>query len=101
MTHDEIVAEIQAQAKARGVLTHYCGSAERCHGDRGLPDLLLVGDYHLGWIEVKLPGDKLKPDQVTWYYKLRASGQLYERMGPDDLAEGGGVDLFLGFLTEG
>ena len=75
MTHDEIVAEIQARAERRGVLTHYCGSAERCHGDRGAPDLVLAGPHGVAWIEVKTGGDTMRPDQTTWKYQLLASGQ--------------------------
>lgn len=95
MTHDEIVAGIQSRAKDMGVLSHYCGPAERCKGDRGAPDLMLAGIYHVGWIEVKMPGDRRKPEQTAWYHRLRGSGQLYEQVGPDDMAEGGAVDQFL------
>ena len=101
MTHDQIVAEIQARAKRRGILSHYCGSAERCHGDRGMPDVLLVGMFGAAWVEVKTPGDTLRPDQVTWNHALKAAGQLYEVMHESDLAPGHAVDQFLEFVSLG
>lgn len=100
MTHDQVIDEIVDRARARGVLSHYCGRATRCQG-RGLPDLLLASDFHVGWIEVKMPGDAREPDQTTWAYKLRASGQLYEVMGPRDLGQGHAVDQFLEFISSG
>jgi hypothetical protein len=102
MTHDEVVAEIQARAKRRGILTHYCGRAQHCKGDRGSPDLVLVGPYHTGWIEVKMPGDTRKPEQTTWFHALRAGGQLYEQMGPADLDRSplhSVADAFLDYLA--
>ena len=101
VTHDEVVAEIMARAAARRIFTHYCGPATRCKGIPGVPDLMLAGDRHAGWIEVKVPPDTLSPGQSRWRWKLKASGQLYEAMGPADLAEGGAVDKFLEFLATG
>lgn len=98
MTHDEIVAEIQARAAARGVLSHYCGRAARCAGGPGLPDLLLVGTAGLAWVEVKTPGDKLSKDQTRWKWALRAIGEIHEVMGESDLAEGHAVDELLNFV---
>ncbi len=99
MTHDQIVAEIQARAKQRGVLSHYCGSAERCNG-RGLPDVLLAGNNGVAWIEVKLPGDTMRPDQTSWKYKLKASGQIWETMDEADLTpDGGAIDMLIDHLT--
>ena len=95
MNHDAVVCEIQARARARGVLSHYCGPSLRCTGDRGKPDLVLVGNFGVAWIEVKMPGDCLDPEQTRWRYKLRAAGQLVETMGPGDLVAGGAVDQLL------
>ena len=98
MTHDEIVAEIQARAAARGIFTHYCRSVIRCVGTPGMPDIFLVGRCTTAWIEVKTPGDRLKPDQIRWKYMLQAAGQLYDVMTERDLAPDGGADRMLDFL---
>ncbi|HEU4544434.1 MAG TPA: VRR-NUC domain-containing protein [Jiangellaceae bacterium] len=39
-------------------------------GEPGMPDLWTP----LGWIEVKLPGEKLSPDQEAWHNKARKHG---------------------------
>lgn len=101
MIHDEIVREIQARASSRGLLSHYCGQATRCKGDRGLPDVLVVGGHGLVWIEVKTPGDRLSPEQVKWKYTLQAAGEVYEVMDEQDLAAGGAVDMILSFASSG
>ena len=101
MTHDEIVAEIQLRAKRSGILSEYCGRALRCQGDRGKPDLFLVGMFGAAWIEVKTPGDQLRAEQVTWKHMLRSAGQVHEVMGERDLAAGGAFDMLLSFVAEG
>ncbi len=99
MNHDQIVAEIQARAKTRGILTHYCGSGERCHGDRGMPDLFLAGSYGAAWIEVKTPGDEMRPAQTTWKYMLKAAGQRHYVVGPAELADDG-LDEILDIIAD-
>lgn len=105
MTHDEVVAEIQARAKRLGILSHYCRNAKTCQGDRGLPDLVLVGPFGGCWVEVKMPGDKLDPGQVIWKHALFAAAQTYYIVGPDDLtrssSEQGAVNWILGALCVG
>ena len=102
MTHDQVVAEIQARAERRGILSHYCGSAERCHADRGAPDLLLAGPFGVAWVEVKTSAcPTLSSGQVAWRYMLRAAGQVHEVMGEGDLIPGHAVDMLLGFVATG
>lgn len=101
MTHDEVVHEIQARARRRGVLSHYCHNSIRCEGDRGLPDVLLVGHYGVAFVEVKTPGDQLKPAQTTWKHALKAAGQLHEVMHEGDLAPGHAIDMLLAFVSTG
>lgn len=101
MTHGQIIAAIQDRARRRGVLSHHCPDSRRCDGDRGLPDLLLVGMFGAAWIEVKSPGDRLKPDQVTWKHALGAAGQVYQVVREGDLDDGGAVNMLLLFVSEG
>jgi hypothetical protein len=81
------------------VRTHYCRKSVTCTGDRGLPDLFLCGPVGVGWIEIKTPGDRLKPEQTAWRYALLAVGQVYEVMYENDLGSGHAIDLFLDFLS--
>lgn len=101
MTHDEVVTEIQARAQARGILTHYCGPGERCKGDRGMPDLILVGGSYVAWVEVKTLGDRLKSLQTRWRYALLAIGAVYRIMYEYDLRPGGAVDVMLSLVADG
>lgn len=102
MTHDQIVAAIQDRAKTRGVLSHYCHRAVRCSGDRGLPDLVLVGAWNIAWCEVKTPScPTLDSGQTRWRHALRAAGQIHEVMGERDLEPGGAVDMMLSFVATG
>jgi len=101
VTHDQIVAEIQARADTRGIFSHYCRRSVRCAGTPGMPDLLLVGREAVAWLEVKTAGDQLKPDQTRWMYRLRAVGQVHEVIHAADLNPGGAVDQMLDFITTG
>jgi hypothetical protein len=100
MTHDETVAEIQRRARARGILTHYCGTAVRCSGDRGQPDIVCVGKFGAAWIEVKSPYDRLSSEQTQWMHALRAAGQLHYVVRPQGLDDGS-VDAILDRLAFG
>lgn len=93
MTHDEAVAEIQRRAAERGVISHYCKRPVSCSGDRGLPDLVLVGPFGVAWIEVKMPGDNLDPGQTTWKHALIAAGQRHYVLNPNDLTWDDGASL--------
>ena len=77
MLHDDIVREIQARATKRGMLSHYCGHAIHCKGDRGAPDLFVVGPYGMAWFEVKTGGADLSPGQTSWRHMLTAADQTY------------------------
>jgi hypothetical protein len=61
VTHDDLVSEIMRRATRHHVLSHYCAKSLRCRGDRGMPDLLLVGAYGAAWVEVKTFGEHLEP----------------------------------------
>lgn len=100
MTHDELVAEVQRRAKTRGILTHYCHQAQRCTGDRGLPDLVCAGMHGAAWIEVKSPYDRLDPPQTTWMHALKAAGQAHHVIRETQLADGT-VDAILDGLAYG
>jgi len=98
--HDAVVRAIMTKAASRGLLSHYCTRSVTCAGDRGLPDLIIAGTYHLGFIEVKTPGSpSLSPGQTRWRHVLIAAGAVYEIMTGEDLAPGGAVDQFLTFIS--
>ncbi len=100
MTHDEIVAEIQARAKARSILTHYCGQATRCTGDRGQPDIRAEGRHGAAWIEVKSPYDRLDPPQTTWMHTIKGNGGRHYIIRETQLDDGT-LDAILDELAYG
>jgi hypothetical protein len=100
MTHDVVVAEIMNRAKARNVLTHYCGRSQLCQGHRGMPDLLCVGLYHQAFIEVKIGRDQLDPEQTDWRHHLQAAGVIFYVLGADALTNGV-AERILDFLATG
>jgi len=99
MTHDEVVAEIQNRAADRGIYSHYCRNSLRCQGDSGIPDMFLLGPLGAAWIEVKIPGDRLKPGQARWKYRLLAVKQRHYIVGPAELADGR-VDEILDVISD-
>lgn len=100
MTHDELVAEIQRRARELGILSHYCGQAQHCKADRGMPDLVLVGPYRAAFVEVKTEWAQMDPGQTTWMHALTAAGELHFVVRPADL-DGGRVDGLLESLAYG
>jgi VRR-NUC domain len=101
VNHDEIVAQIQARASKRGVLTHYCRKSITCTGDSGVPDLFLCGESRVAWIEVKTAGDRLKSGQTSWRYRLIGACQAYRVVYEDDLEPGHAVDQMIEFVSTG
>lgn len=99
-THDVVVHEIMARARQFNILAHYCGRSQSCQGDKGMPDLLLVGFYHAAFVEVKMPHDQLEPEQTSWRHQLQAAGMLHYVVGPGALINGQ-VDRLLTFLATG
>lgn len=100
MTHDQIVAEIQARGRKLGILSHYCPKAQHCKADRGLPDLVMVGPHRAAFIEVKTEYGRMEPDQTTWMHALIGAGELHYVVRTADL-DNGKVDAILDTLAYG
>jgi hypothetical protein len=78
------VERVQAgSAKVRGGYARFA--------EKGTPDLLIVAPVY-GWLEVKLPGEELNPNQVKWHARAKRQGV---RVGTAD-----SVDRALGFVQE-
>jgi hypothetical protein len=93
VNHDQLVAEIQQRASARGLLSHYCQRSTICKGSRGMPDLIIAGIHGVIFVEVKAIGQDPAPDQTTWIYTLRAGGQDAYVIRETDLSNGSLDDL--------
>lgn len=70
------------------VFVHHCNDARRCVGN-GWPDLVLIGQHGLLFRECKVsPVDRLRPEQVSVLYLLKANGQDAKVWTSADLKSG-------------
>lgn len=88
VAHENLIAEIQRRADQHGLLSHYCQRSTTCKGSRGLPDLIVAGVDGTVFIEAKTGGADPSPDQTTWLYTLRASGQDVHVIREADIDDG-------------
>lgn len=90
MSEADFRAEVIELAAKHGVLVHACLDGRKCAGDKGCPDLLLVGSYGTMFVELKSDYGQLKPEQTTWRYRLIAAGGTgsWDIWRPDDLDSG-------------
>ena len=101
MTHDAVIEAIISRARAANVLSHYCGQAHLCKGDRGAPDLLCVGPFAAAFLEIKMPASPgLSSGQVNWKHQIRAAGMTHYVLGPECL-DNGQADRILRYLGTG
>lgn len=87
MTHDQLVDAIMFRARRRELKAHYCRSALRCTGPRGLPDLIIVGERGLIFAEVKVSGDT-DAFQDDWIWHLTKAGARVFVWRESDLHDG-------------
>lgn len=88
MTEAELQREVVRLLKARPDLTwHHCAAAHRCHGERGLPDLLIIG-RRLIWRELKGDDTRYRAHQLLYADLLARAGQSVATWRPADLASG-------------
>jgi hypothetical protein len=66
----DALARIRVWAVRMGVVAARAGLQIPTSGEKGQPDIWT----HLGWIECKLPGEDLDPDQVKWFAKAKIHG---------------------------
>ena len=67
---------------------HHCGSSQLCAGQRGMPDLLVIGPRRLIWREPKGDTTPLRRQQRDFGQALIAAGQSWGLWRPDDMASG-------------
>lgn len=76
-------AEVIAQAHELGLLVHHSTDPTRDIGP-GFPDLFIAGPRGFILAELKVPGGRMRPDQTTWAWRLRAAGAPYAVWMPGD-----------------
>lgn len=80
-SEDDVLTAIVDYARLRGVLVHHSrpartskGWATPIQGDKGLPDLILVGAHGVLFRELKSATGRPTPEQTAWLDRLKAAG---------------------------
>jgi hypothetical protein len=73
-------------ARMGGWLAHHVRRSDKAlqQGVAGFPDLVLVRDARVLFVELKREGAKLRPDQERWRDALRAAGADWRLWRPSD-----------------
>jgi hypothetical protein len=93
VTERQLQADVEGQLmqlEDRGVVWHHCPDPRRCHGPRGLPDLVIAGPGGLVLAELKSADGELSAEQQAWQWALqRGRGVTSHRLWrPADLSSG-------------
>lgn len=78
MSEAELLAEVIKLCEQLGLLYHHCPDGRGCQGQRGLPDLIVLGIRGLALIELKSADGELSGDQQRWWW---TAGDLIDAMG--------------------
>ena len=87
MTESALLQVILQICANHDVLAFHSSDSRRDIG-KGFPDLVLVGQDHVLFIELKVTGRYRKPEQTTWGYRLKATGAVYDVWTPRELNDG-------------
>ena len=98
MTEHELLAETIKLCEQLGLLYHHCPDGRGCRGQRGLPDLIVLGGNGLAMLELKSADGEPSADQALWAWTLHKIGATYALMQPLQL-ETGELRTFLEGLT--
>ena len=74
MTEAELTAEVEKLCGRLGLLFHHCPDGRGCHGQRGFPDLIIVGSRGLALLELKSDDGEPSADQELWIYTAYRAG---------------------------
>jgi len=84
ITEREFQAQVVQLARLCGWLVYHTHDSRRSAA--GFPDLVLVRETVL-FVELKVPPNRLSPDQTAWVERLRGAGQAACVWTPDQWGE--------------
>ena len=87
MKESELLHAVIALCEKHNVLVFHSTDSRRDVG-RGFPDLVLVGQHGVLFVELKADTGTRRPNQTTWGYRLLAADAHYGVMKPRDLESG-------------
>lgn len=79
---------VLALAERVGVLAHWCADSRRCVGDRGFPDLTIVGSHGVIFAELKTDRGMTSAEQDLWIWTADRAGIRAVVWRPDHLIDG-------------
>lgn len=99
MTETEFLEKVTMMAAGKGLLWHHCTDSRRCDGQRGFPDLVIVGPRGITLVELKIPGGETSAEQDLWHWTLNQvdslcgrecerNGQFHQLWTPSGLENG-------------
>lgn len=74
MTEAELLKEVMTEALGLGLLVHHCPDTRKCQGQRGLPDLIILGPGGILLAELKDRDGDTSAWQDAWLYKAFEAG---------------------------
>ena len=87
MTERQFQSQVRDYARLTGWLGYHTHRSDR--SDKGFPDLVLVRDRRVLWLELKSEKGRTTPEQETWLAALRQAGQDAYVVRPVRLGIGG------------
>lgn len=85
MTEAEFTTKVIKECHRLGLLVFHSVDTRRDIG-KGFPDLVIAGPSGHLFVELKVPGGRMRPEQTDWAWKLRAGAPwCYEVWTPEEL----------------
>lgn len=70
----DFIAQVMGIAQRMGLKVHWCSDSRKCYGDKGFPDLVIIGRHGIRFAELKMPDGDTSADQDGWAYALHEVG---------------------------
>lgn len=84
ITEAELLAYVLATAELYKVLAFHCRDSRYATG-MGFPDLVLCGSNRTIFVELKSAYGSSSPEQTSWKWRLKSSGQDHQVWTPYDI----------------
>ena len=87
MSEDQLLRKVLELARKYNVVAFHSYDSKR-DTVKGWPDLVLVGQNGVAFVELKSSGGEMSREQTILCHKLRAAGQEWHLWRPSDLEDG-------------
>lgn len=73
----DFCGEVMGLAQRMGLLVHWCPDSRKCYGQKGFPDLTIVGPGGILFAECKMPDGQTTAEQDRWGWMLSQDRRRY------------------------